>query len=298
MLTEQNNTPSMDTPSTPVPAPHMQNNPHGPMGHRGCDRNCRAGGKQIIDRVFLGLLVVALAGIAGAWLAGKPLPVRLSGIPSAAGAGEGLQVTGTGTAEATAAEATVTLGVRTEAATAEAAQQENAKTAKTVRDAIRAQGIADKDVQTSSYSVSPEYDYSTSKQKITGYIGALKMTVRLTDTSKAGTLLSKATAAGANVLQGLSFDLNDAQREQLRGEARLKAVADAKKKAERIANAAGARLGRVKAISEGGDSGMKPPMDFAVSALSYSAEREVAVPPIDAGQNEVEVSVTLLFELE
>ena len=195
--------------------------------------------------------------------------------------------------------AVISAGVVSEAKTAREALTLNNETMAKVLQTIEAAGVAKKDIQTSSFSVQPKYVYpkrsSTGEQKpprITGYTVSNQITVIARDLDKLGPVLDSVVSSGVNQMNGLSFSI--AEPEPLRNEARKKAVADAKTRAELYAEAAGVSLGRIVSISEAG--GSRPPRPaLRHAALESSAAGSV---PIAQGQQSVRMQVNIVWEIE
>jgi uncharacterized protein YggE len=163
--------------------------------------------------------------------------------------------------------------------------------------ALLAAGIEEKDIQTSTYSLTtvPEEEPmptaaagSTKETKPPEFIATNQVTVRLNNTGDVGKVLDAAVAAGSNNIQSISFDLRDPSPEKDR--ALTMAIEDASRKAGVAASAAGVELGRILEVSEG--------YSF-VSARSEAATFALAAPttPIAPGEMEVTASVTMTYEI-
>lgn len=141
--------------------------------------------------------------------------------------------------------ATVLLGVRIDrAGTAESAlTQINAKIS-AVLDAVGKTGVPAKDIQTQAYSIFPQYDFVNETSVLAGYTADQQISVKLFNVDQGSdlisTVISAATKVGANQVNGVSFDVEN--KEQLKQQARLAAIQDAKSKAQEMANAAGVGL--------------------------------------------------------
>ena len=204
-----------------------------------------------------------------------------------------IEVTGEGAVMAAPDFARVTLGVATTGKTAGDAMEANAKAANGLVSALKAEGIAPADIQTSNISISPMFSHEQPAQTrvptIAGYSVSNNVTVTLRDLPRLGSLLDKAVAAGANSAYGVSFGHNDLS--ALLDKARPLAVADARRKAEIYASAGGARLGRLMTLTEEG--GPQAPIAFASRAFVQGA----APTPVEAGEDKLTVTVTARFEL-
>lgn len=144
--------------------------------------------------------------------------------------------------------ANVTLGVQIDKMfRAETAlNQLNDKMEKIIK-AVKVAGIPDEDVQTQNYSLYPQYDYLDNVASLAGYNANQQILVKVKgiseDADKVSKVIAAATKAGVNQVLGVAFDVSNL--EQLKQEARLKAINDAKSKAGNLAAAAGVRLGKV-----------------------------------------------------
>ncbi|MBX3570466.1 MAG: SIMPL domain-containing protein [Rhizobiaceae bacterium] len=190
--------------------------------------------------------------------------------------------------------ALLSLGVMREAATArEALDGANAAMAAVIA-AMKASGVADRDLQTAGLQISPRYTYTnkpdgTQEAALAGYQVANTLSVRLRDIEKTGEVIDKAVTLGVNQNTGISFTNDDPSKALT--EARRKAVEDAVAKARTLSEAAGVTLGRVLEINDQNVS--VSPMPIAEKAYARAAD---AV-PIAAGENAYRVQVTVTFEL-
>lgn len=161
-----------------------------------------------------------------------------------------LKVIGSASVSVQPDSAQVSVGVETQAETMEEASAQNAETVRKVIDALKNVGVADADIATNYYSVNTDYDYET--RALRGYRVSNTLNVILRDTASIGATLDVATAAGANSVYGVTF-LSSKQSEA-QDAALEKAIADAMRKAELMAKAAGHEVGELVSISEGSDS--------------------------------------------
>lgn len=176
-------------------------------------------------------------------------------------------------------------GVTSDGKTAREASAANAKTMSAVLAAVKAAGIAEKDLQTSSFSIQPVRDREG--QRVTGFQASNRVTVQIRDLAKVSDVLDRMTEAGANTISGIEFAIASPSKtmDEVRGEA----VADARRKAEIYARAAGASLGRAISISEEG----APSRPIVMRA----APKAAFATPVATGEEELRVSVTVSFEL-
>ncbi|EFO31858.1 26 kDa periplasmic immunogenic protein [Roseibium sp. TrichSKD4] len=190
--------------------------------------------------------------------------------------------------------AVITTQVVSPGDTAPEALSANSKAMKAVIDEIKSAGIEAKDIKTSGFSIYPRYDHSKRAQnkapKIVGYDVRNGVTVNVRDLDRLGDLLSTVVESGANQIGGISFQVSDPESKM--DEARKKAVENARKKAEIYAEAAGSRLGEVLQISENG-SYTPAPRGLRMEAMAMAADSV----PVEAGENTLQASVTIKWEL-
>ncbi len=207
---------------------------------------------------------------------------------------DAFNVTGTGKASVSADQATVRLGVSAQASSAEAVREEMNQAINKVNAGIKALGVPDTDIKTENFNINPNYDYTPDgKQNIIGYNGNVNVVVKVKQTDLANKVIDSATANGANQVGGVSFDTVDQTAAE--EEARTKAIADAKMKAEKAAQAAGFKLGKIINYNEGFGGGVTPMYDARMLNAGSGAEK--APTQLEEGQNEVAVSVTLSYEI-
>ena len=183
------------------------------------------------------------------------------------------------------------IGVEIRRSTVQGALEASNAAARKVTAALRRNGVAADDIQTSNLSISPDYDYRSSTPRIRGYVVSNHVRAKLRDLGRAGeTIQAAATAAGNDTrIDGVSFDLEDDK--ALLDAARDQAFTDAKSKAERYARLSGRRLGEVASVVETVSNTPLPPVAYDYAA---PASRATAV-PISPGQQELAVLVTVVY---
>ena len=194
-------------------------------------------------------------------------------------------VTGEATIAVAPDTATMRIGVSSQEKTAREASEANAKQMTSVLVAIKNAGIADRDVQTSRLSLQPQYDPNKGTPHLTGFQATNQVTVRIRDIDRLPTVLDRAIAAGANEMSGIEFTVSE--QSKLLDQARADAIADARRKAELYATAAGAKLGHVVSIAEEGPAPPPRPMQTM---------RAGAV-PIAPGEQTLRAIITVSYEL-
>jgi uncharacterized protein len=212
-----------------------------------------------------------------------------------------MQITGHGEVMATPDTAYVTSGVTSQGTTAKEALDANNADMKALIDTLKAAGIDSKDIQTSGFSVSPNYVYSDSRDangyqlppKIVGYTVYNGVTVVVRDLMGLGAVLDQAVTVGANQISGVTFAVDDPK--ELYNEARRAAFADARDKADLYAEAAGVELGALALISELTGYN-QPPQPYMFKAEAASMDRSVV--PVEVGQVTFSIDVNVSWELE
>lgn len=201
----------------------------------------------------------------------------------------GITVTGTGRVKYTPDIAYLSFALQTEDATATGAWQKNAAAVKKVFEALKALGVAEKDLQTAGVNVSPKYHHPKDQEpRLVGYVATYDLSVTARRLGDVGKLLDAAVEAGANRSVGIRFAA--ANPEKLLDEARSAAVKEARKKAELYVTGAGAQLGLVQSIAEG-TPGLYREQRLELAAPAKFSEAL----PIAAGEQEVSVTVTLSY---
>lgn len=187
--------------------------------------------------------------------------------------------------------ATISAGVVTQAADANAAMRANAEQMDRVMKAVRAAGIAERDIQTSGISVHPQYRYGDNQPPtITGYQASNTVSIKVRDIARLGEVLDALVASGANQVNGPSFEID--RPEAVYDEARRDALELARARAEMYAKSLGMRVRRIVSISEGG--GLQPPVPM-MKAMAMDARMESA--PVAPGETTLSASLDVVFEL-
>ena len=203
-----------------------------------------------------------------------------------------LSISAAGEVKAEPDQATITLGVQTTQPTAAQAMADNATRMSQVVAALRRQGLAGKDIQTSGINLSAQYDYQPNvAPRLVGYQASNQVTVTVGELARLGPTLDAVTAAGANEIQGVGFGIKDPQGPE--DEARLKAVKALQAKAELYARASGYRIGRLVNLSEGGGAAPLP----MAKVMSFARAAAAAPTPVEPGQLTVRIEVSGLYEL-
>lgn len=203
------------------------------------------------------------------------------------------QVTGEGKTIVVPDIALVTLGVESQGSNVKATKDQLNNNANKVIAEVKSQGIDEKDIQTTNYNISPNYDFGSGSQTIKGYIASTNLTIKVREIEKANTVIDAAVANGANQIGGISFDVDD--KSQAENTAREKAVAEAKEKAQSAAEIAGFKLGKIINYSENFGGGLRP---IPLRAVAETASDEIGSTQIEPGSSEISVTVTLSYEIK
>ena len=200
-----------------------------------------------------------------------------------------VSVSASGTVTAEPDIAHISGGVTTEGETAKDAIARNSAVMGKLIEGLKGAGIAARDIQTTTLQVEPRYTQPKDGRPgaISGYrvVNQVRLTVR--EVKRLGEILDSAITLGANQVNGISFDVSNA--ETLKDEARKQAMDNAKRRAELYATAAGAQLGSVLTISEDVSSGPRP-MPLARTAMAGNV-------PIEAGTRTLTVEVHVTYAL-
>ena len=207
-----------------------------------------------------------------------------------------ISVSGQGKAGTPPDMATIRTGVVTQSATAREALTANNRAMEKVMSVLKQRNIAGKDIQTSGFSVYPEYARQTSPQRgprnneITGYRVTNNVSVKVRNLPRLGEILDGLVQAGSNQLSGVSFGLSDPR--AIMNDARKNAIDDARARAELYAQATGVKVGKVISISE---QSIQPPRPM-FQARGYGGAMADSV-PIATGEQEVSATINVMYEL-
>ncbi len=212
--------------------------------------------------------------------------------------------------------ATFNFSVVSDKTTVAAAQADATAKANAVTAYLTEAGVDKKDIQTSNYSIQPQYDYQTQvcpavapsydgssassvycgggKQVLKGYEVRQSTTIKVRDTAKAGELLAGVGSKGATEVSGLSFTFDDPTAVQT--SARNKAIADAKTKADALAKQLGVSLVRVVSFNEN-SGGYYPRAVMTYSSAAGNQAKDAVAPEISVGQNNTTDDVTITYEI-
>jgi uncharacterized protein YggE len=235
---------------------------------------------------FLAALMLGAAAFPSA-VAAQPAAAITQAI-----AGTRLDVTATGEVTRVPDIAVISAGVVTKAATAGSALKQAATRMERVIAALKRAGVEDRDIQTSNISLNPDYRYDNNQPpKLTGYSASNQLTVRFRDIASSGEILDALVAEGANQINGPTLTID--KPEAALDEARARAVASGRARAELYARSLGLRVVRVVSVSENGGSYPVPPMPVMMAERSQDASTKIA-----PGEQKLQVSLAMTFELQ
>lgn len=261
--------------------------------------------KRSVATMVAAVVAIVVAGTMAAQFAAKPSDSGAAISPASAQAAlaqgipvtpstsqSGIVVTGEGRVTVSPDLAQITLGVEVSNQSAVAAQQAAASQMDAVVSQLKAQGIDAKDIQTSRYDLSPEYDYSTKTPVLKGYRTTNLVTVKVRDVAKLGPILDAVGTAGATRIQGISFSVSDPTAATTQG--RDEAMKNARAKADQLAKAAGVSVGSPILIQE---TSSTPPAAVDMTPRAMPAAG-VASTPISPGSQEVRVTVQVVYSIK
>jgi uncharacterized protein YggE len=234
--------------------------------------------------IALALGAASLATMASAQVA----PVQMPPI-----VGTRLDVSATGESTRVPNLAIVSAGVVTRAPTAGGAIQENSARMDRVLAALKRAGIDERDIQTSSINLNPEYRYQENKApELVAYSATNQVSVRFRDIRNTGRVLDALVAEGANQINGPTLTIE--KPEAALDEARMNAIASGRARADLYARALGKRVTRVISVSEsGGGYPVPPPMPMVERMSAQAADTKIM-----AGEQKLQVTVSMVFELQ
>jgi len=237
--------------------------------------------RGLIVAALMAAVVVVATGCSGARAATE------ASLP-----GRTITVVGSGTASGAPDVAEVTLGIESRDPSVQVAAEANAEAMSGIIAALKSLGIAEKDIQTANYSIyterKPMDERELTEAAEVTYVVSNQVRVKVRDLSKLSDVLDEAVIAGANSVYGIGFTVDDPS--ALEAEARAKAVEDAGKRAQSLADLAGVGVGQILTISE--VIGSSFPVAYAESA------RGMGVPtPVEPGELEVGMTVQVTYAI-
>jgi uncharacterized protein YggE len=241
-------------------------------------------------------IAATLALVVTGWLLGHggssvPPAAAATGDPAPTTGGQGVTVSGTGEVTGRPDTLVADFGTQATGSTVSSALSRADRAMTRVTSVLRHDGVDSKDLQTAGLDIYPQY--SNDGRTVTGYQASQDLTVTFRDVDKAGSLISRAVSAGGDAVRmsGLSFRIDDDS--ALLADARSKAFADAKAKAQLYGDAAGRGLGQVVSVNET-VTGQDTPYPVPYATAADGAAKSVDV---QAGQQQLSVTVTVTWSL-
>ena len=199
--------------------------------------------------------------------------------------------------------AKVSFSVITQGTQVTAVQAENNQKMQKVIDFVKKQGVTDKDIQTTNYSLNPQYDYTWCRKskddtrycspKIIGYELTQSVEAKIRDFNKINIIIGGLSDAGANQISNISFSLDEP--EDYKNQSRIEALKKIEKRAQLLSKETSLKLGKIMSVSE---SGISPSSIYQNLKASAGLE-EVSVPaPIETGTQEITVTLTVSYEIK
>ena len=225
------------------------------------------------------------------------LAIMLAIASSAAFADTKITVKGTGEVRVSADMAVISLGVNARDKDVLTAQQKVNESIAAIRQALIDHGVKEENINTEFINIYAIYDYNNDQEQLAAYNASSTLAIRVTDMESVGTLIDICFAAGANTLNGISFSASDT--EEANTEALKKAVADAIKKAEIMAESAGLKITGIEVISEGGVVSYENSVgNVYAKGFEMSESEEDAGTVVQAAKLIITASVSITFTAE
>jgi uncharacterized protein YggE len=233
------------------------------------------------------IALALLAAVVPAGAGAQQVEVQLPPI-----AGTRLDVTATGETSRVPDIAIISAGVVTRAPTAAAAIQQNAARVERMLAALRRAGVEERDIQTSSINLNPDYHYEENRPpRLIAYQASNTLNIRFRDIANSGRILDALVAEGANQISGPMLTLD--RPEAALDEARANGIARGRARAELYARSLGMRVVRVVSVSESGGYAPPPPMPMAERMVATGGADTKIVP----GEQKLQVTLAMVFEL-
>lgn len=244
--------------------------------------------------LFISVIVLILLGL---WLIGliRNTNKAYSYIGQSADRQASVVVSGEGKVVIKPDVAIMSFGLVSQNVSLAAAQKENTERMNNFLKGLKKDfSVDEKDVQTSNYSISPRYDWNNGQQKLIGYEVSQSVMVKVRNLDKLGDIVARAGSEQLNQVGGLQFTVDDP--EKAKTDARTKAFAQVKQKAEDLAKVSGIKLGRIISIQENNGSIVMPRPEMYVGAATMKDSAAVA-PTIETGSNEITANVSIEYEI-
>jgi uncharacterized protein YggE len=255
----------------------------------------RVGGLAVLGLLSLYLLVLSMSEFKSMRFIGSGVSVTNT-----------ITVSGEGEVSAVPDTASFSATIMEKASSVKVAQEKASEKSNAVVDYLKSQDIPEKDIKTADYSVYPEYEYSTKacvaneycvpgKQVLTGYQVSQTITVKVRDMEKAAELLAGVGSRGVSQVSGLSFTIDD--EDELKKDARDKAIAKAKAKAEELAESLEVEIVRIVGFSEDGSYPTPYAYGRGGEMMAIAMDSKSSAPALPTGENKIFSNVTITYEI-
>ncbi|MGC8651225.1 MAG: SIMPL domain-containing protein [Minisyncoccia bacterium] len=200
--------------------------------------------------------------------------------------------------------ALITVSVITQDTDADKVQSDNNTKMKTVVDFLKNNGVKEEDIQTSAYSLNPQYDYNWCHKsvkdytpcspKIIGYNLTQTLSIKIRDFTKINTIVGGLTNAGANEISNITFTIDDS--ENYKNQARIQALNKIKERAQLLSKETGVRIGRILSVAESSYTPRYYEADL--KAAAGNAPTASVPAPIEIGTQDITVTLTVSYEIK
>ncbi|MCZ7401847.1 MAG: SIMPL domain-containing protein [Candidatus Methanoperedens sp.] len=248
----------------------------------------RSNNKLYTLLIILSIAIVVISAMFYTFVVSGTAGVKLLNIPTLPG-DRTISVSGTASISVIPDTASMSIGVITQAATSKEASDRNAVSMNAVISALKNLGLPDKEIQTSSISIQPVYNYTRDVPVIVGYSASNNVLVTTKNLDRLSDIIDKSIASGANQVGGISFTVSEEKQKQIFGELLSAAVNDAKSKADDLAKSLNVKIASVKTSSINEGTQIFPVM---------ATLAEKAATPIQPGESKVTLSVQVTYLIE
>jgi uncharacterized protein len=247
----------------------------------------RPGLRWLASGVAIGLLAAALIA---------PAMAQAQTVTNDGDTVASISVNGVGRVKAEPDVADINLGVTKQGDDATEASQKAAHSMEAVIAALKAAGVAESDIQTTSISLNPVYNWDNNPPTIEGWEASNLVNITVRDISAVGDVVDAATAAGATNINGITFRVDDPTAGE--AQAREAAVADARAKADQLAAAAGVTITGVLTMSESGGQEPQPIYMQSDTMAMAAGAADMAKTPVQPGQVELSITVYVQYTIQ
>lgn len=207
-----------------------------------------------------------------------------------------ITITGEGKVTGIPDVAKIQLGYNVEKKTVAEAQKDNTDKMNTLIDKLKKDfKIEAKDIQTTNYNIYPQYDWSNNKQTLRGYQVSQNVSIKVREIDKVSNILDAAGQLGLNQVGSLAFEIDEP--ENLKQQAREKAITAAKEKAEALAKIAGVKLGKIINFSESSNEPSSIYRDYGVMMEKTLSSSIAPAPQVEAGSTEIIINAIIEYEI-